>query len=66
MSTIDNYFDMAEALLTALRVAKPQGAEDELLANILRKTLRRTITVEDFYDVVRESAIDMDLIEEDV
>lgn len=55
---------MAEALLTALRVAKPQGAEDELLANILRKTLRRTITVEDFYDVVRDSALDMDLIED--
>ena len=66
MSIIDGYFDMAEALLTALRVAKPQGAEDELLANILRKTLRRTITVEDFYDVVRDSALDMDLIEEDV
>lgn len=65
MTISDDYFDMAEALLTALRVAKPQGAEDDLLANILRKTIRRTVTLEDFYDVVRDTAIDMELIEDE-
>ena len=60
----DDYFDMAEALLTALRVAKPQGAEDDLLANVLRKSVRWNIDVEEFYDIVRDTAIEMDLIED--
>ena len=60
-----DYFDMAEALMTAMRVAKTQGMDDTFLAKVLEQTVRRTMHVEDFYDIVRDTAIDMDLIEEE-
>ena len=60
----NDYYDMAEALLTALRVAKGQGADFELLARVLDRTIRRTIDVDDFYDIVRDIALDMDIIDE--
>ena len=61
----NDYFDMAEALMTAMRVAKTQGMEDTFLAKVLGQTVRRTMHVEDFYDIVRDTALDMDLIEDE-
>jgi len=61
----NDYYDMAEALLTALRVAKGQGVDFELLARVLDRTVRRTIEVDDFYTIVLDIGLDMGIIEED-
>ena len=61
----DEYYDMAEALMTAMRVAKAQGMELELLAKVLSKYVRRTISIDDFYDTVRDIAVDLEIIEDE-
>ena len=59
----DEYYDMAEYLLTALRVAKKEGLELDFMATVLSKYVRRAISLDDFYDTVRGVAVDLALVE---
>lgn len=59
------YEEMAEMMLTGIRVAKPLGLEIDFVARVLKTAIARYTTEEDFETYVKDAAIDLEMIDAD-
>ena len=59
------YEDMAEMMLTGIRVAKPLGLETDFVASVLEKVVKRMIDEEEFQNILREVALNLEMIEDE-
>ena len=59
------YEEMAEMMLTGIRVAKPLGLEIDFVARVLKSAITRYTTEEDFETYVKNAAIELEMIEDD-